>query len=271
MRNFNIGDKVKVIGNCNAHGYEIGGEYTIKCHDSSCIEPNENGYAYNLDASVSCNVIREKDMELVKAKEYIDYYNNNVSVLKTTNIIVDDLTNRQNVFSKEEMVELFDKYTQKWKTKDKEYDRYVKGEWKNMENEVLELWYARKHNKIMKEYEEKEREFNNSKELVIKYKEIVERFENELEELYKSEENVEKVYITDELTESLYKYKINYNKLSDEFVDEYMSECSNKLHELDELRKEINAQLSLSTDSEYQIDVLIRYGILDKKTKKMVD
>lgn len=155
--------------------------------------------------------------------------------------------------------------------KTKYYDRYVKGEWKNMENEVLELWYTRKHNKIMKEYEEKGREFNNSKELVIKYKEIVERFENELEELYKSEENVEKVYITDELTESLYKYKINYNKLSDEFVDEYMSERGNKLHELDELRKEINAQLSLSTDSEYQIDVLIRYGILDKKTKKMVD
>jgi hypothetical protein len=140
-----------------------------------------------------------------------------------------------------------------------------------MKNEVLELWYARKHNKIMKEYEEKEREFNNSKELVIKYKEIIDRFENELEELYKSEENVEKVYITDELTESMYKYKINYDKLSDEFVDEFVSERDERIHELNELRKEINAQLSLSSDLEYQLDVLSRYGVLNKKTKKMVD
>ena len=151
------------------------------------------------------------------------------------------------------------------------YDRYVKGEWKIMDNEVLELWYARKYNKIMEEYEEKEREFNNSKALVIKYKEIIERFENELEELYKSEENVEKVYITDELTKSMYKYKINYDKLSDEFVEEFILERDEKLHELNELRKEINAQLSLSSDLEYQLDILERYGVLNKKTKKMVD
>ena len=237
MRKFNIGDKIKVIGNCNGHGYEIGGEYTIKCHDSFCTEPNENGYAYNLDAIVNGDVIREKDMELVKPKEYIGYCNN-VPVLKTTNIIVDDVT---------------------------------KGEWKNMKNEVLELWYARKCNKITKEYEEKEREFNNSKELVIKYKEILDRFENELEELYMSEENIEKGYIINTMTNNLYEYNIDYKKLDEEFLEEYVIERDNKLCELDELRKEINAQLSLSSDLEYQLEVLTRYGILDKKTKKMVD
>lgn len=258
MRKFNIGDKIKVIGNCNGHAYEIGGEYTIKCFDSFCIEPTENGYAYNLDANVHFDVIREKDMELVKPKEYTYCCNNDVSVLKTTKIIVDDLTNGPNVLSQDEM--------------NKFYDRYVKGEWNiDMKNEVLELWYTRKHNKIMEEYEEKEREFNNSKELVIKYKEIVERFENELEGLYRSEENIEKVYIIDELTESMYKYKINYDKLSDEFVEEFVLERDEKLHELNELRKEINAQLSLSSELDYQIEVLTTYGILDKKTKRMVD
>lgn len=258
MRKFNIGDKIKVIGNCNGHDYEIGGEYTIKCFDSFCIEPTENGYAYNLDANVHFDVIREKDMELVKPKEYIYCCNNDVSVLKTTKIIVDDLTNGPNVLSQDEM--------------NKFYDRYVKGEWNiDMKNEVLELWYTRKHNKIMEEYKEKEREFNNSKELVIKYKEIVERFENELEGLYRSEENIEKVYIIDELTESMYKYKINYDKLNDEFLENYVAERDEKLHELNELRKEINAQLSLSSELDYQIEVLTTYGILDKKTKRMVD
>ena len=258
MRKFNIGDKIKVIGNCNAHGYEIGGEYTIKCHDSCCKEPNENGYAYNLDANVAGDIIREKDMELVKPKEPVLFINTNGLEVKCQDIaIVDKYETQLDCYNK-----IFNK---------EEYDRCVKGEWKIMKNEVLELWYARKHDKIMKECGEKEREFNNSKELVIKYKEIVERFENELEELYKSEENVEKVYITDELTESMYKYKINYDKLSDEFVKEFVLERDEKLHELNELRKEINAQLSLSSDLEYQLDILERYGVLNKKTKKMVN
>lgn len=257
MRKFNIGDKVRVIGNCNAHGYEIGKEYIIKCFDSYCIEPNENGYAYNLDAIVGGDVIREIDMELVKPKEYIDYCNNDVSVLKTTKIVVDDLTNGQNVLSQNEM--------------NKFYDRYIKGEWNNM-NKVLELWYTRNHNSIIDEYDKKEMEFNKSKELVIKYKEIIENFEKELEELYNCEENIEKNYIKDNnLSESMYKYKINYDKLNDEFLENYVAERDEKLHELDELKEEIDAQLSLSADLDYQLDVLTRYGVLDKKTKKMVD
>lgn len=58
MRKFNIGDKVRVTGNCNYHGYEIGKEYIIKCFDVYKTEPNENGYAYNLDDEVCGNVIR---------------------------------------------------------------------------------------------------------------------------------------------------------------------------------------------------------------------
>ena len=85
------------------------------------------------------------------------------------------------------------------------------------------------------------------------------------------EENIEKVYIIDELTESMYKYKINYDKLNDEFLENYVAERDEKLHELNELRKEINAQLSLSSELDYQIEVLTTYGILDKKTKRMVD
>ena len=74
MRKFSIGDRIKVIGNCNGHGYNIDEEYTIKCYDPYHTGLNENGYAYNLDAIVSGDVIREKDMELVKPKESICLY-----------------------------------------------------------------------------------------------------------------------------------------------------------------------------------------------------
>ena len=155
--------------------------------------------------------------------------------------------------------------------KPKEYDLYVKGELKNMENKVLELWYERKSDAISKEYEEKEIEFNNSKELVIKYKEILERFGNELEELYKSGENQEQNYIINTMTNNVYEYNINYKKLRDELGEKYIRERNKKLRDLDELKKEIEALLSLSDDLEYQVEVLTRYGVLDKKTKKMVD
>lgn len=246
MRKFNIGDKVRVIGNCNAHSYDIGKEYIIKCFDSYCTEPNENGYAYNLDAIVGGDIIREIDMELVESCDAIKYI---------TNDIVTTVECYNKIFNK------------------KEYDLYVKGEWNiDMKNEVLELWYTRNHNSIIDEYDKKEMEFNKSKELVIKYKEIIENFEKELEELYNCEENIEKNYIKDNnLSESMYKYKINYDKLNDEFLENYVAERDEKLHELNELRKEINAQLSLSSELDYQIEVLTTYGILDKKTKKMVD
>ena len=142
---------------------------------------------------------------------------------------------------------------------------------KEMKNEVLELWYTRKRNKIIKEYEEKEREFYESIELVVKYKTILDVFEQQLKDLYESEENQEQNYIVNTMTSNLYEYNIDYKKLNDEFVEKYISERNERINELNDLKKEIDAQLSLSNDAEYQIDVLIRYGILDKKTKKMVN
>ena len=153
----------------------------------------------------------------------------------------------------------------------KEIDKLEKKmEEKEMKNDVLELWYSRQLGEIYKEYDEKEIEFNKSKELVIKYNDIVDRFENELKQLYESEENIESKYIKDALSgNSMYKYKVDYDKLRDEFLEKYISERNDKVNELDDKYKEIKAILSLSNDADYQLDVLKNYGIIDKKTKKM--
>lgn len=258
MRKFKDGDKVVFVEEQHSKVYTrdyiplIGATGVIQSFSELY-----NEYLVLFENANTTTFCYEGELESVKPKEPVLFISPNGLEVKCQNITVDKHQTQIDCYNK-----IFNK---------EEYDRYVKGAWKSMENKVLELWYARKHNKIMKEYEEKEREFHNSKELVIKYEEIVERFENELEELYESEENIEKGYIKDELTGYMYKYKINHDKLSDEFVDEYISERANKLHELDELRKEINAQLSLSSDLDYQLDVLERYGVLNKKTKKMVD
>ena len=140
----------------------------------------------------------------------------------------------------------------------------------NMENKVLELYYTKKRNEIIKEFDEKEKEFISNNPMATKYRELVEKFESDMKALYESEDN-ESAYITDKHTASIYKYGINYNKLNDEFREQYVSERDEKLNELSEFREEVYALLSLSSDLEYQLDILVSYKIIDKKTKKIVD
>lgn len=261
MGKFKDGDRVRFIKNYHKDNYVRAycpayGEEGVVRHYAL----NQNAYEVLFDGAEFWTYCYENEIEPVKPKETVVFIDNpNGLEVKCQDItIVDRYETQLNCYNK-----IFNK---------EEYDRYVKGEWKNMENKVLELWYTRNHNSIIDEYDKKEMEFNESKELVIKYKEIIENFEKELEELYNCEENIEKNYIKDNnLSESMYKYKINYDKLNDEFLENYVAERDEKLHELNELRKEINAQLSLSSELDYQIEVLTTYGILDKKTKKMVD
>lgn len=141
----------------------------------------------------------------------------------------------------------------------------------NMKNEVLKLYYDRKRNEIIDKYDKKENEYFTKNKLVNDFNELVKSFEEDLENLYKSEDNIINDYITESYNENLYKYKINKTKLGNEFEEKYIEKRNKEISKLEEEVKEIEAQLSLSDDLDYQLEVLTRYGILDKKTKKMVD
>lgn len=268
MAIFKNGDKVVFRGNYNRgeeyyrQYYPILGEIGVIVKKNACMGRNE--YLVKFGSEENWTYCNGKEIELLN--EYSTTLD--VNSLYPQVITCDDSRGygksaTEEVVIVETKIEYLQKEIEKLKKKMEE---------KEMKNEVLELWYTRSISQISKEYDEKEIEFNESKELVVKYNDIVDRFENELKELYESEENVENNYIRDALSSgSMYKYKINYDKLRDEFIEKYISERNEKINELDELKREIDAQLSLSTDSEYQIDVLIRYGVLDKKTKKMVN
>ena len=150
------------------------------------------------------------------------------------------------------------------------YNRIIEGD-VNMKNEVLNLYYNRKRNEIIDKYDKKENEYFTKNKLVNDFNELVKSFEEDLENLYKSEDNIINDYITESYNENLYKYKINKTKLGNEFEEKYIEKRNKEMLKLREEVKEIEAQLSLSDDLDYQLEVLTRYGILDKKTKKMVD
>lgn len=139
-------------------------------------------------------------------------------------------------------------------------------------NKVLNLWFERKQEKIIKKYAEMEQDFINNHYSVVKsYNELVEQFEKDLDDLYKFDK-VNEQFVLEEISDkNTIKYDIDFDKLSCEFTDKHIREKQGELKELAKIREEVEAQLSLSNELKYQQDVLIQYNIIDKKTKKIVE
>lgn len=139
-----------------------------------------------------------------------------------------------------------------------------------MRNEVLELWYEKKRNKVIDKYDKLEEEFDKTQYSVVEsFNELVEKFNNDLEDLYKLDKVSEQFVLEENAPSNVYKYRIDYDKLSNEFVEKYITERNKELAKIEEKYREAKAQLSLSDNLDYQIDILNRYGILTKKDKKI--
>lgn len=154
------------------------------------------------------------------------------------------------------------------------YEKCIEGIWRIEEekdmNKVLNLWCERKRDKIVDAYKEKEVEFYNNKYSVVEsFNELVEKFNNDLEDLYKMDKATEQFVLTENAPNNVIKYCLDLDKLKEEFEVEYLIKRNEELGAIEKVKEEVEAQLSLSNDLEYQQEVLIRYGIIDKKTKKI--
>ena len=165
------------------------------------------------------------------------------------------------------------------------YNAVIKGIWKNQDiepvyfkdikeekemNKVLNLWFERKQEKIIKKYAEMEQDFiNNHYSVVQSYNELVAQFEKDLKDLYKFDKANEQFVLEEISDENTIKYGIDFGKLSCEFADLHCKEKQDELKEIAKIREEVEAQLSLSDELKYQQKVLIHYDIIDKKTKKI--
>lgn len=159
---------------------------------------------------------------------------------------------------------------------EKFYEMYIKGIWKNeeeneMRNEVLELWFKRKGNDIEKKYDELESKYIDEKYSIIKsYEDMIEDFERQLEDLYKYDNANEQFALKENNTCNVFKYVINEDKLVEEAEQFYKEDKKKEMQEVLKEYNEIKALLSMSEDLEYQQSILIEYGIIDKKTKRMI-
>lgn len=141
-----------------------------------------------------------------------------------------------------------------------------------MKNEVLELWYERVKDFIETEYAKQLREYVSDNEVVKEYNKITKEALEKLALLY--DDCKETGFIMKIAGD--YRYIDTHYVINDEAIETLFDEINydnkiEKLAKLESMYKEIKALLSLSTDLAYQQDILIQYGIIDKKTKKMVD
>lgn len=153
------------------------------------------------------------------------------------------------------------------------YDKYVLGIWEKEEekemNKVLTLWYERKRKDIENKYDDLREKFNEQYGSISSFNELIDKFNKDLEDIYNFDKATEQFVLINNAPCNVIKYKVDVDKIDKEFNEIYCEQIKNAYKEIDDIREEVEAQLSLSDDLEYQQEVLIRYGIIDKKTKKI--
>lgn len=147
-------------------------------------------------------------------------------------------------------------------------DTDTKGNEDIMENQILNLYYERTRRRIIKEYDEKILNAYNELPVVKEYNEVVKAFEATLAEMADRYNTEEVKVLRKSGYANEYGYELNVD-IDETIGKELHKNRDDELKELDLLRQEVEAQLSLSNDKDYQIEVLKNYGILDKKTGKL--
>lgn len=151
-------------------------------------------------------------------------------------------------------------------------DKFVKNKEENeMRNEVLELWYSRNKENISKKYKEfKDKYFEERYSIVKEYNKLIEDFESNLEYLYNNSMSDLQPVLKENNSCNVFKYVVDKDKITDEAEEVYKEDEIKEYSNLNDTYKEIYALLSMSSDLEYQQSILIEYGIIDKKSKRMI-
>lgn len=153
--------------------------------------------------------------------------------------------------------------------KEKELNGENEEEEKDM-NKVLELYKERKVREITRKYKELVEKELESNTFINKYNALVADFKKNLEDLEVEEqkENAGKFRV---LVRTGYDMELPI-EINDDYrcyivSKQFDIEKDKEMHNLYSTIEQINAMLSMSDDKDYQIEVLQRYGIIDKKGK----
>ena len=150
------------------------------------------------------------------------------------------------------------------------YDNTINENEREIEmNKVLKLYVERHTEMINEKYDELVNKDYNNMEIVSTFKELITDFESKLEALFEEDSNEGRLALVRIVTYNIYKYDLNSDVIKNDIFKRYEEGKNRELKELKDLEEEVEAQLSLSDDIDYTLDVLVRYNIIDKKTNKI--
>lgn len=142
-------------------------------------------------------------------------------------------------------------------------------------NKVVDLWYKRKKENIYKKYKNLEDEYvKEHYEIVKQYNELIEDFEKNLEDFCTEYSDItvnDDFVICKNADCNVYKYVIDEGVIRNDAKITYKEDKNEEYKELQLKYEDLNALLSMSDDLEYQQSILIEYGIINKKTKRMIN
>ena len=151
-----------------------------------------------------------------------------------------------------------------------DYDNTINENEREIEmNKVLNLYIKRHTEMINEKYDVLVNKDYNNMEIVSTFKELITDFESKLETLFEKDYNEERPALVRIATDNIYKYDLNSDVIKNDIFKRYEEGKNRELKELKDLEEEVEAQLSLSDDIDYTLDVLARYNIIDKKTNKI--
>lgn len=131
-------------------------------------------------------------------------------------------------------------------------------------NKILELYKERSLAEIEKRYKNLILEEYNGLEEVKKYNDLVSKFKEDMETLVKEYNREDYKPFVGTGYAYDFKYEISEG-LMEEIEKKHLVNKEKELKCLYDNVEEISSQLSLSDDKDYQVEILTRYGILDKE------
>ena len=245
------GDKVMFEKNCQGATYQR--NYYPKYHEvGEIVEVGYDDYQVIFNDDKSCYTY-------LTDEEVIAFNDNSITISNTTGDVL-TLNNNGFTFTGSTGKSITGYEPEKQEMEEKE-----------MKNEVLELWYKRENAKLKSEFKSEIEKYVNEHPVVVRYKEIINAYTDSMSTLLEEYADFDIVsHISYSVLDDVDLRDIE-KKLQDMYLKNNATEHEKMLSKLQDTYETIKAMLSLSDDLEYQLDVLSKYKVIDKKTKKMVD
>ena len=142
-------------------------------------------------------------------------------------------------------------------------NKYKTKEEKDM-NKVLELYVEREEKRLREWYKLQEDTEYDNLDIVKEFKKVEEDYVKSMEELRNKYNTIDSCLIQKTGYVDMDMYGLS-ESIREEIHERLNDEYTKEMGKLSDMKNEIDALLSLSDDKDYQIEVLTKYNILDKK------